>query len=227
MQCRSLEACPKFTQKEENILKLYHLDRAQSLCENMIADLQCNMEQEPFSAFKEWFPAGLSPHGMAYLRENKLLIPPLPANDVRTNTIVNALGIEAFKSANRCAQELLCEWNFELIRRAFFPDKVSRFQCLYALGNMADYDLWPELDLNSGVLFEIETDAAQCFDANWLRGGFDFYGESGLLNYRFSPAENARHAMNYWSGKVTNAPRMEYLVPYPVCVGKRIGELHP
>ena len=115
------------------------------------------------------------------------------------------------------------ELTLEHIRALKFPDKPSRFQCLFASKTKDEALLWAKKHCTTENLFhivEIESDVFYEFDASWLNSSIaqsqqiPFTGPASSTAYYFDIANR------YWSGKLTNKPEIEVLLPYPIKVIK-------
>ena len=98
---------------------------------------------------------------------------------------------------------------------------LSRFQSIFALESVDEFQSWPELTDGPYRIFEIEVSyLPQHFDSMWLRGGMTFCSTENNWHFGFSPAKNAEIAFHYWSGDLSDTPRIEYLLSAPVRIGR-------
>lgn len=151
---------------------------------------------------KRFFPDGFSPHGLSMLYERKF--------------------------TDSDFKEPVTELVFELVRKLYFPDAVSRLSCLYASETLEQAERWKnvfqehlgEKENQTAVsLWEIEFEGtAKAYDAHFLsvppENGFSFMQEMEC-------------AYNYWRGVRTYKPLLELLVPYPVIVSRLVKNGKP
>ena len=199
-------------------MKLYHLDRAGTL------DVSKDIELEPLekcrdeiknSHLAELFPNGFSRQGMNYLDPNV--------------KIKRGLDESGFMSPGDVAGSLeqssnkMLELDYELIRRAEFPQCQSRYTALFAVNSPYEFSLWPELQKSSpnAKIVEITVqDDLPRYDSRQLHGGIGLYrwqdekGPGFYLSYL--PTGVYDQAVKYWSGLASDSPRWEYLVPLPI-----------
>ena len=170
---------------------LFTVDRCGKLREGMLipltkyANIKSNMLVEHVNAL---FPNGLSRHGERYL---------IAAN---SKAQCDSPNIELF---------------FEYARRAFFADRVSRFQSLFACGTLADAQLFRSEYKGEGgdsPIFEV------------IAQGKHFKGNMRLLNRRCSILEYSYRAHDYWSGRqgLSDTPFWEFMLELPVKIGRRV-----
>lgn len=114
------------------------------------------------------------------------------------------------------------EFAFEFIRQKDFPDLPSRYQSIFAAPDESAAKDWakrlainlPEKDRDSifANIKKIEYKKAFCADAYWrdrfCLGDREFY----------SPALIYDNAVKYWSGKKSDYPKMELIIPLPAVV---------
>ena len=167
----------------------YHLSRTDSLIPGQLLDLidtpTCCLETE--ALFKTSFPSGITKHGEIYL-----------FSQIQNNQIGSMQFIEAV---------------FELIRRAEFPEKPSRFQSIYGCETIEEAkafrDKYPQYNgKQSSTIWEVECAKGYKVDMNWLNTGNTFL-DSILL------------AKKYWGGVPSLTPMWEILMCPPVrCLRK-------
>lgn len=107
----------------------------------------------------------------------------------------------------------------EIVRATYYPNYISRFQCIFASETLVDLKLWCnyfKIDKATNI-FEIEYNpqTALKFDAKLLRGGIGSNGIEQIIN-------NQSAAFNYWSGNFSKNPLPELLIPLPTKVLKKI-----
>lgn len=168
----------------------YTLDRLQTLRENLNVTLVRYSDITPPQLqlyVDELFPEGVSTHGERYFLRNTS----------RPNELSPSI-------------ELL----FEYVRRANFPHRPSRFQCMFGFETPNDTVKFREqFGNNQGVIWEISVE--QYFKANMslLR-----FGDSILLYSYF--------ANKYWAGEAGSDPNpfWEILLIPPIKVIRKISE---
>lgn len=200
----------------------YHVDRTGSLVVGMKLSLFDDFDSPDWSIdgfgsmVKDLFPEGISKHGLQYLRPSAY--PKEPLND---------------------EEELrmrVLEQNFELCRRAAFPDCPSRFQSLFCVENISDLLAWPEILAPGFAIYEIETLPLGAStsrspnrvpfraDAAYLAGGCFQTPEGnaqGRILMDYSLSRDYGNASRYWSGCASPHPKWEWVVPLPVRVAAK------
>lgn len=222
-------------------MKLYHLDR------NGTVDIQNGVTLQPLntlakdvfeSRFVSEFANGISFHGINYLDNTRRNLAaciserqysvPTSAGQQIWNIGKLCIEYESLASEKRFIDSQMIEYNCEIVRRAYFPQYVSRFQCLFAVNDVSEFSLWPELEQTSGKshILELELNSEiPRFDSNWLKGGLILSGNLECSYIGYLPAASFDAAYNYWSGNPTDDPRWEYLIPLPID-GKNIRLLN-
>lgn len=110
------------------------------------------------------------------------------------------------------------EFIFELIRRQHFPDKITRFCCMFAAESLdealsfKDRTHWN----NPYKVFAIEHE------------GQVHRGDMNLLNISGNMLQVQRNAMAYWLGETYEMypgyqPYWEILIPLPAQLGQEVG----
>ncbi|PWM56319.1 MAG: hypothetical protein DBX91_14205 [Subdoligranulum variabile] len=204
---------------------LYHADRENLLSEGITLTLENNyhLAQKDLHVIYDLYPDGLSRHGVHYFDDC--------IRDIRSywlpngNNRIEIILPDDFSAAKRDLDNSFCEYNFELVRRALFPKVPSRMQCLFAVASIEEFVQWQDCNFPPDChVYEISvSDSTQRFDSKWLRGGYVLnQGSIGGSYLGFSPVLNLNSAVKYWSGMQTDSPRWEYLVSFPVTVGKRV-----
>lgn len=205
-------------QKGGDNLKLYHFDRAGTLDVSKDIQLtplaQCNPIIRD-SDLAKLFPNGFSRQGLNYLD---------PKADIKRD--IDQFGyispVAAQKALEQSSNKML-ELDYELIRRAVFPQCQSRYTALFAVNSPDDFSLWSELQKTSpdAKIVEITVqDDLPRYDSRQLRGGIGLYryqDEGGPGFYvGYLPTGVYDQAVKYWSGTASDSPRWEYLVPLPI-----------
>ncbi len=168
--------------------KLYTVDRLGTLTQNQVCKLVKHDDISPkFLNFHaaDMFPEGVSRHGDSYFLGSK------------QKTLIASPALEL---------------TFEYVRRSIYPDRPSRFQCMFAVDNLESARLFMEKhpDYDSSIW---EVDAEVVFRANM---NMLYAGDSILVtSYR---------ANMYWAGDPgpDGFPFWEYLLKCPVIIGKRV-----
>lgn len=217
---------------------LYHIDRAGSLSAGKIIQLQnihevlTDVKNSPFT---QLFDDGVSVFGREYLNINSNVLPVYPVlfEGKPRNITVPTINVNDFLKNKYSVDNKLIELVCEMVRRTFFKKYPSRLQSLFAVHDISEFSKWPELlrsDQESNIhqdIYKIEvSDKTPCFDANHLRGGIVAGIDAGQRQPGFYYGVRIDLmfdcAYRYWSGELTDNPRMEYLVKLPVKIGPRI-----
>lgn len=100
---------------------------------------------------------------------------------------------------------------FELYRRIYFPENISRFQSFYCVEKESLIAMLQRLRVNmeNVIIFEIESDTFEKHDMNLLLKG------SNLVNTIYADL--------YWKGESIQNPLYEILVKPPLKIGKRVS----
>lgn len=208
---------------------LYHADRCNSLSEGMKLQLEKDYKlNDPKEAiFRKFYPEGLSRHGQQYIQDVIYLFQTLTQafEDPKTGILYpSCIAALELTYANNKIGPVCCEMQFELVRKAFFPDKPSRWQSLFAVENIDDFEQWSAEGLSENYpVYEIEVDSSlQKFDSEWLKGTICIGPVGAPKHMGFSPSLNMEMPMHYWQGDATSCPRWEYIIPLPAVVGRRV-----
>ena len=161
------------------------------------------------------FPKGVSYHG------HKSLVADWFSSPLST--------IDMTKSIKKPSR-FITEYTFELIRRLKFPNMPSRMTSLFALKSLDDLQYWSELTANEYAVFQIEVNELPVeVDASFLSAGLTQifidntpFFQDVQFSQAFHPSENWENAINYWSGELSDDPKPELLVPFPVNVLNKI-----
>lgn len=172
-------------------IKLYHIDRAGHLKENdeiePIKDIQIrqpHLLKECENLINNIYPEGLSFHGRRYFLDN-------------INNF--SMGLDII---------------FEYERRLHYPEKLSRYQSLFAFDKQGVYQFIQKKELNYEYykIYEIEYEYCEKHDMNLIRG----WGQ-------YDCTVNAKY---YWENipdyNPKNKPLYEFLVKLPVKIGKEV-----
>lgn len=208
---------------------LYHADRNSLLSEGMKLDLKADYEltRPEQIVFRDLFPEGLSKHGINYIQDCVYNFRHFPVRFIPTSkSELRCIVADEITEANYRISSTECEYKFELIRRALFPTLPSRFQSIFAVSDLSDFEQWLDVGFTSDDhVYELQVpDGTKRFDSTWLRGGYNtgYDVEKNLVFQGYSPSISLHLAINYWKGAPSESPRWEYLVPLPVTVGRRI-----
>ena len=105
---------------------------------------------------------------------------------------------------------LAIELIFEYVRRAFFPDKTSRYQSFFGFINYEDVKNYGhEFDRHRDIWI-VETDNYFIDDGSWL-----CFGTSLYVSYC---------AHQYWSGAMSDKHKREVLMSTPIRVIRRYNQ---
>lgn len=169
-------------------MELYTVDRAGSLATGMECSLVEHDDIAPpeiARLVREYCPGGVSRHGDLYL-----VTTPQDTTVTDANT----------------------EMLFELVRRCKYPDKPSRYQSLFAVGNLETASTFiARYGAHNHRVFRIDPAVA-------------FRADMRLLDARMSVAVKAHFAELYWQGLPHPDPEpfWEWLVPCPVVIGEQV-----
>lgn len=173
-------------------MKAYHIDRLDLLSPGMNIDLQKQInglnDKYLQAKINQIYPEGLSQYG---------------------NLMYTAFNGD---SSVRAMENII-----ELERRLNYPDKLSRFQSIFALKHLSDVDSWlKEMNTqkNNLKIFEIDFDHSNFLelDSRLLISDIDYY----------CPINFHTNLQLYWSEHVTNNPLLELIIKPPIKVTKLI-----
>lgn len=173
-------------------MNIYHFSRTSSFEINQKIELI-----KPYGAtnknsiFLDQFQSGLSQHGIRYI--NQVLYP---------NTE------NSFNFSNQ-----LLEYEFELVRRIYFPSSPSRFTSLFALKSLEHINDWtPHLTKNYRV-YELNVDIEpEEYDASFLCSFPSINKVNNELYQAFDPLVNFDNAYQYWDKQISDTPQFELLI---------------
>ena len=177
-------------------MKLYTVDRAKTLKTGMRLELFTDRKYNVDSPvevgvnklIESWFPDGVAEHGNTYIFRLPNMLPEKMVMEY-----------PAF----------ICESVFELIRQLQFPDRLSRFQSVFATDEENLDEMIARIAQGTDYnVFELNCDKYEKYDMNWVKGN------------TFAVCSYA--ATRYWSGAVSDNPLFEYLVHPPVVVSEQI-----
>ena len=203
---------------------LYHADRSGQLSEGMPLRLKTDftLNNEKQAIFHECFPEGLSMHGIHYAADQRLVFQVLSVQ-ITPSSSCPCVPLGYIGDAHSLLGNTICEYQFELVRKAFFPHNPSRFQSVFAVEKMDDFMQWEDTGIGKDcAVYEIETNDLYRFDSTWLRGGLSLGPVERPSYLGFSPSINLDLALNYWKGNSSPSPRWEYIIPLPAVVGRRV-----
>lgn len=186
---------------------VYHIDRDQTLKAGQEIKLKTSNLSECYIEQK-MFPQGFSQHGLHYINEG---FQHNPGNQ---------------------AEFYVLEYELELIRRCFFPERPSRYQSLFACMNFEQLKNWLHIATPESIVWELEVNnnAVTELDASLLIPALDYKSDdSETKTLHFSPENSFFTGFLYWSGKQRpDNPCTELLISlnqYPVRVKKMIGTI--
>jgi len=169
-------------------LELYTVDRQSRLIEGITCSLVEHDDISPTEVaelIRELCPGGVSQHGDSYL---------VTAPQLTTVTDANT--------------EILFEW----VRRAKYPEKPSRYQCIFAVESLSAAEIFKQQyqGIDSPV-YKVRSENA-------------FRADMRLLDSRMSAVVKSLFANLYWQGlhHPVDPPFWEWLVPCPVVIGERV-----
>ena len=173
-------------------LKLYHIDRSGYLKEGQKILLQNDIEirkdflkKDANKYLKEYFPNGLSSHGRHYF-------------------------IDGYENKS-IGMDII----FEYERRLHYPEKLSRYEVLFAFNEdgVKDFILMKELDWEFYKIYEVEYEMYERHNMNFVRGW-------GQLDTMVS-------AKFYWENlpdyDKNRKPVYEYLLKMPVQIKREVS----
>lgn len=208
---------------------LYHADRNSLLSEGMKLDLKADYEltRPEQIVFRDLFPEGLSKHGINYIQDCVYNFQLFPVHISPTSKAeLRCIVADEITESNDIISSTECEYKFELVRRALFPTLPSRFQSIFAVSDLSDFEHWVDVGFTSNDhVYELQVpDGTKRFDSAWLRGGYNtgYDVEKNFVFQGYSPSISLHLAINYWKGFPSESPRWEYLIPLPVTVGRRV-----
>lgn len=147
------------------------------------------------------YPDGISMHGCNYLYNPEVMM--------SENTPVSSA--------------LVIGLVFELVRKAHFPEKPSRYQSLFACENINEVQKFRDYQVeNNG-----DNPAANIYE---VVSNHDVHrGDMKLLDTDCPVLELYRRAFLYWSGSTDMLydgyePFWEILIPLPAFIGKKVAE---
>lgn len=174
-------------------MKAYRLDRRNEMYVGQTIELKIfNDIAPPFlnTLLHKEYPEGLTSHGDQFY--------------------ASTLSENIFQSA-------FIESIFEYERRLKFPDKISRYQAIFAAETLEEATTWAEKLKTSSKceLYEIEFDHSNAIkvDASWLAMG----------EYLPSLLYTSYYAEQYWNGAFTKTPNFELLISPPAKVLRKVN----
>lgn len=171
-------------------MELFTIDRTSGLRPGMTCSLTEYRDIKPVEVaeiIREMCPGGVSRHGKMYLVEG-----------TQTSTLSDA------------TTEMLFEW----VRRAKFPDRPSRYQCIFAVDSLSSANTFmQEMGVTGAPIFRVVPNTEP------------FRADMRLLDAKMSAAVNVYFASLYWQGlpHPAGSSFWEWLVPCPAIIGEQIG----
>ena len=181
-------------------MDFYHIDRRKCLSSSQQIRLSKIPKSTPNlrpsdKSILEKFNYELSQHGIVYLSHQ-------------------------FDFPSSGATNAQVELVFELVRQLYFPEKLSRFQSIFAF---KEPDSWKKfipfnkLPRNSFNSVLLEAEYYEEYDAFWLHSHFNTT-KYGQVHEKYSNSYILSNAFSYWSGEKSAIPQMECLLKCPVTV---------
>lgn len=174
-------------------MEVFHIDRKKSLASGQQISLhKPNSPNQRFQTYMNTnFPDGISYAGDVFLAD---------------------VSFHDIQSLNHRVKEI----EFESIRRLYFPEKPSRFQCFFALESLDDVQIWARAFninrvKNPYAVWKISVDnesAITKLDASWRDRDY----KSNKVSI-YSAWENHMDGHAYWRGEDSDDPRKELLIP--------------
>jgi len=169
----------------------YRVDRVNAYSEGDIIRLarSVGIPNEFINVMDMLSPGGFSPHGLMYLPH---------------------------AGAHAADKSVAIDFALELFRRAFFDSKPSRYQSIFAWGNLEDAQsfmakLLPEFP--NCVIYEISTSGENIHR-----------GDMSILSNDKTNLVYADILRLYWSGSTFKSqPLWEFLLPLPITIGRRVS----
>lgn len=110
------------------------------------------------------------------------------------------------------------EMELELIRRSFFPEKLSHFQSFFAFESLNSLSAWmPFFKSYNCRLWEIEF-----FHAHYEKHDAGLIPHFHSDDRPYSPSLTFQCGYEYWSGKFSKNPIYELLIKPPVLIKQEI-----
>lgn len=109
------------------------------------------------------------------------------------------------------------DWIFECylenMRLQLFPHCLSRFQSFFALSCEYVDPFLSKLNIHKDSVQIFEIDSENCFPY-----------DMNIIDKLISPGVGVTqyHAYRYWSGDRSECPLIEYLLPLPITIGKKV-----
>jgi hypothetical protein len=183
--------------------RFFHVDRTSALHEGQELELTAWEEVPPEqkipdaalqSHVEQLFPNGLSWHGRGYLFwQNAFAFPPQPG-------LYDAANLDNMRSHGI---DLL----FEYVRRAFFPDRPSRYQSAFGWSSLEDANRFLSGGGASGAaIWEIEGEAPFQADMNLLVLGTAL--SSSLFAHRYWNGESQPDKPPHWEHFIAPGARV-------------------
>lgn len=158
------------------------------------------------------YPEGLSVHGIQYapMRLGSIDSEMSTPTGSKVVDVMTATRIDGKMPNPLSASNCICEFAFELMRRAEFEDCLSRFQSVFAFETKADAIEWAEAECEESVsIYEVTgSDSSVAYDMEWL--------ETTTF------PKTLDQARRYWNGDRSDEPWLEVLLEPPVTVERLV-----
>ena len=106
------------------------------------------------------------------------------------------------------------EAHLENMRLRSFPESLSRFQSFFALSAECVEPFLMKLNIQKESISIFEVDAEIC----------SFYDMSLIDKLKYPGVGVTQYyAYQYWAGERSENPLLEYLLPFPVTIGKKVN----
>lgn len=196
----------------------YKIDRFNSISVGQTLEL-CN-DYIPNDAYPEFLTNNFVPGGLSNYGKHIL-------NDLAASLSI-PFTLDELSYAHGFVTTALVEYTYEIIRQARYPALPSRYQSVYAVKNISDFSVWPELTCSKYEIYKIEFNKQDSvyLDANFLKIClYQECQEARKFNYGFSPGNSWYYANQYWSGAISETPKMELLIKGPVKVLEKLNDV--
>lgn len=178
-----------------------------------------NVGRDDYDFLEQYFPEGLSSHGKNYLYNNIRL-----SKDVLSNQeqFLEPEFIIRMFSEIGSNHNWVREMVFELIRQDCYPDRLSRFQSVFAARNEEELQKWmalPAVDADSGDIYEVTAESHLVVDSSFLDLSEEYQTPRDLA------IELKGQAQKYWAGNITRNAVQEVLLKPPIEVDSYVNSI--